>query len=79
MKRFLVLIVGLFFLCSTVAFAEEAATTAPAPDSTKAAPAMTKKAPKKAVKKASKKAAKKPAKKAPKKDEKKDTDTPPAK
>lgn len=59
MKRFMLLFVGLVFLCSTVAFAEEAATTAPSADTTKAAPATAKKAPKKATKKAPKKEEKK--------------------
>ena len=63
MKRFMLLVVGLAFLCSTVAFAEEAATTAPAADTTKASTATTKKAPKKAHKKAAKKAPKKEVKK----------------
>ena len=69
MKRFMLLIVGLAFLCSTVAFAEEAAAPAPAADTTKAAPATTKKAPKKAHKKAAKKATKKEVKKEEKKEE----------
>ncbi len=64
MKRFMALMVGLVFLCCTVAFAEDAATTAPAADSYKSAPAKTKKVTKKVRKKASKKA--------PKKEEKKD-------